>query len=81
MLTHRVLAVMSHSHVAEVNAVGPGDPIVHAAPLSHGSVYALPHLMRMGVHVLPESGAFEPDEIFRLFRAWPRISMLRRRRC
>jgi long-chain acyl-CoA synthetase len=76
MLTHRVLAVMSHSYVAEVNAAGPGDPIVHAAPLSHGSgLYALPHLMRMGVHVVPESGAFDPDEIFRLLRAWPRTSM------
>ena len=76
MLTHRVLAVMSHSYVAEVNAVGPGDPIVHAAPLSHGSgLYALPHLMRMGVHVVPESGAFDPAEIFCLFRAWPRTSM------
>jgi long-chain acyl-CoA synthetase len=27
------------------------------------------------VNVVPESGAFGPDEIFRLFRAWPRTSM------
>jgi long-chain acyl-CoA synthetase len=29
----------------------------------------------MGVNVIPESGSFEPEEIFRLFRAWPGTSM------
>ena len=31
--------------------------------------------MRRGVNVVPESGGFEPEEIFRLFGAWPRTSM------
>ena len=31
--------------------------------------------MRRGVNVVPESGGFEPEEIFALFRAWPRTSM------
>jgi long-chain acyl-CoA synthetase len=30
---------------------------------------------RLGVNVIPESGGFEPDEIFKLFAAWPRTSM------
>ena len=30
---------------------------------------------RLGINVVPESGGFEPDEIFRLFAAWPRMSM------
>ena len=30
---------------------------------------------RLGINVVPESGGFEPDEIFRLFGTWPRISM------
>ena len=34
-----------------------------------------PHVMRRGVNVVPESGGFEPEEIFGLFRAWPRTSM------
>src|SRR4029079_6492524 len=31
---------------------------------------------RLGINVIPESGAVEPDEIFELFRRWPRTTML-----
>ena len=76
MLTHKVIAVASHAYASEVDHVLPGDPILHAAPMSHGSgLYIIPHVMRGGVNVVPESGGFEPEEIFRLFRAWPRLSM------
>ena len=76
MLTHRVLNWASHAYMAEVDPVSPGDPILHAAPMSHGSgLYMMAHVARRGVNVIPESGAFEPDEIFRLFAAWPRTSM------
>jgi long-chain acyl-CoA synthetase len=76
MLTHRNLTWASHAYAAEVDAVAPGDAIVHAAPLSHGSgLYALPHIGCLGVNVVPESGAFEPDEIFALFSHWTRPSM------
>jgi long-chain acyl-CoA synthetase len=76
MLTHRVLAVASHAYAMEVDPVAPGDPILHAAPMSHGSgLYIMAHVARLGVNVLPESGGFEPDEIFRLFGRWPRASM------
>jgi long-chain acyl-CoA synthetase len=76
MLTHRVLAAASHAYVSEVDHVTPGDPILHAAPMSHGSgLYLMAHVMRLGINVVPESGAFVPEEIFGLFRAWPRSSM------
>jgi long-chain acyl-CoA synthetase len=76
MLTHRVLAAATHAYLSEVDAVSPGDPIVHAAPMSHGSgLYIMPHVIRRGVNVVPESGSFEPEEIFGLFGAWPRSSM------
>jgi long-chain acyl-CoA synthetase len=76
MLTHRNLAWASHAYAAEVDAVAPGEAILHAAPLSHGSgLYALPHVGRLGVNVVPESGSFEPDEIFALFSHWTRPSM------
>jgi long-chain acyl-CoA synthetase len=76
MLTHRNLNWASHAYAAEVDAVAPGEAIVHAAPLSHGSgLYAIPHVGRLGVNVVPESGAFEPDEIFALFSHWTRPSM------
>ncbi|AMN44742.1 AMP-binding protein [Rhodoplanes sp. Z2-YC6860] len=76
MLTHKVLAAASEAYLAEVNALAPGDPILHAAPMSHGSgLYIMAHVMRRGVNVVPESGGFEPEEIFELLRAWPRGSM------
>jgi len=76
MLTHRNLAWASHAYAAEVDPLVPGEAILHAAPLSHGSgLYALPHVGRLGVNVVPESGSFEPDEIFSLFSHWTRPSM------
>ena len=76
MLTHRVLNVASHAYATEVDTIAPGDPILHAAPMSHGSgLYIMAHVARLGVHVVPESGGFEADEVARLFAAWPRTSM------
>jgi long-chain acyl-CoA synthetase len=76
MLTHRVLNVASHAYATEVDTVAPGDPILHAAPMSHGSgLYLMTYVARLGVQVVPESGGFDTDEIARLFSAWPRTSM------
>jgi long-chain acyl-CoA synthetase len=76
MLTHRVLAQASFAYLTEVDATAPGDSILHAAPMSHGSgLYMMAHVARMGINVVPESGSFEPDEIFRLFAAWNNMSM------
>jgi long-chain acyl-CoA synthetase len=76
MLTHRVLAAASFAYMTEVDPVGPGDTILHAAPMSHGSgLYIMAHVARLGVQVVPESGGFEPEEIFALFGAWRRVSM------
>jgi long-chain acyl-CoA synthetase len=76
MLTHKALAATSVACAVEVDAIAPGDPLLHAAPMSHGSgLYIMAHVMNRGVNVVPESGGFEPEEIFALFRAWPRSSM------
>lgn len=76
MLTHRNLAVMAHAYVAEVDPTAPGDSILHAAPMSHGSgLYILPHIMRGATNVVPESGSFEPDEIFALAGHWRSMSL------
>src|SRR5690606_20706399 len=37
--------------------------------------YVMAHVLRLGVNVIPESGGFEPDEIFALFARWRRASM------
>jgi len=76
MLSHRSLAQATFAYLSEVDPTSPGDAILHAAPLSHGSgMYVMAHVARLGVNVIPESGGFEPDEIFRLFTAWRCISM------
>ena len=76
MLTHKVLAAASNAYLNEVDTVQAGDPILHAAPMSHGSgLYMMAYVMRRGVNVVAESGGFEPEEIFAQFRAWPRTSM------
>ena len=64
MLTHDNLMMASQAYAAEVDPAMPGDAILHAAPMSHGSgIYIMPHVARLGVQVVPESGAFEPEEI------------------
>ena len=76
MLTHRSLTQASFAYLSEVDTVAPGNSILHAAPMSHGSgLYIMPHVARLGVNVVPESGGFEPEEILRLIDAWPRSSM------
>jgi long-chain acyl-CoA synthetase len=76
MLTHRVLAAASYAYMAEVNLLAPGDPLLHAAPMSHGSgLYMMAHVARLGVNVVPESRGFDAEEVLGLFEAWPRSSM------
>ncbi|MDH4182508.1 MAG: AMP-binding protein [Betaproteobacteria bacterium] len=72
-LTHANLDAMTLAFLADVEPVVPGDAILHPAPLSHGSgLYVLPHVARGAVNVVPESGAFDADEIARLVGAWDR---------
>jgi long-chain acyl-CoA synthetase len=76
MLTHRNLAAASEAYFTEVDPIVPGDAIIHAAPMSHGSgLYIMAHVVKRGVQVVPESGGFEPEEVFDLFGRWPRASM------
>jgi long-chain acyl-CoA synthetase len=76
MLTHRSLVEASLAYGAEVDSVTPGDAILHAAPMSHGSgLYIMQHVTRLGLQVTPESGGFEPEEVIALINAWPRVSM------
>ncbi len=64
VITHRNLLAMALSYLADVDAIDPGDCIVHAAPMSHGSgIYAVPHVMCGALNVVPESGGFDPAEV------------------
>jgi len=75
MLTHRNLLFASHAYYADIDRLGPGDSILHAAPMSHGSgLYGVPHVAAGAVNVIPESGGFEPEEIFELIAAHRGVS-------
>src|SRR3989338_8705315 len=75
MLTHRNLLFQAQAYFADIDRLGPQDAIMHAAPLSHGSgLYGLPHFAAGAVNVIPESGHFEPEEIFALLDHWPNAS-------
>ena len=76
MLTHRSLAQASYAYALEVDHIETGDNILHAAPMSHGSgLYIMAHVARGAANIVPESGGFEPDEIYSLFDLWKRVSM------
>ncbi len=75
MLTHRNLLMASLSYYADVDAVGPGDAIMHAAPMSHGSgIYALPFIAQAANNLVPESHSFNPAEIAELLKRWRQVS-------
>jgi long-chain acyl-CoA synthetase len=75
MLTHRNMLFQTHAYFADIGKLAAGDSILHPAPLSHGSgCYALPHFAAGAVNVIPESGSFDPEEIFALLEHWPNAS-------
>ncbi len=75
MLTHRNMLFQAHAYFADIDKLAPGDSALHPAPLSHGSgLYGLPHFSAGAVNVIPESGSFDPVEIFDLLDHWPNAS-------
>ena len=74
-LTHRNLLFQAQAYFSDIDRISPQDAILHAAPLSHGSgLYGLPHFAAGAVNVIPESGHFEPAEIFELLARWQNVS-------
>jgi long-chain acyl-CoA synthetase len=76
MLTHRNLLAMATSYFIDVDPPQAGGSIAHAAPMSHGSgIYAIPALAIGAAQVIPESGGFDPAELFELWRRWNHVTM------
>ena len=70
MLTQKNLLAMTLSYFIDVDHITPGDAVLHAAPMSHGSgLYILPHAAAGACQITPESGGFDPAEMAALFRA------------
>src|SRR5262245_41921565 len=75
VLTHRNLLFSCHCYYADIDAVGPEDTILHAAPLSHGSgLYALAHLARGSNNVILD-GSFDPERVFQACARYSNVSM------
>ncbi|MCC6657057.1 MAG: AMP-binding protein [Rhodocyclaceae bacterium] len=69
MISHANLLAATLAYFTDVDAIAPGDSILHAAPMSHGSgLYILPHVAKAACNVAPESGGFDEAEIFELLR-------------
>ena len=54
-LTQRNVMAAILNYLSDVDTIAPGDAIIHAAPMSHGSgFYMLPHVARGGLNVVTE---------------------------
>ena len=75
MLTHGIMMAQTLAYFAEIEPVGYGDCVLHAAPMSHGSgCYGLPYVAMGANTVIPESAGFDPEEIAALLSAHGNVS-------
>lgn len=76
MLSHRNIVAMTLNYFTDFDRVMPEDCIIHPAPLSHGSgMWMFPHVCAGACNIVPESGGFDPVEIFDLIANWQGVSM------
>jgi acyl-CoA synthetase (AMP-forming)/AMP-acid ligase II len=69
MLSHRNLRQMILSHLADVHSFSPGETVLHAAPLTHGSGLVLLACVARGARNVIYSGAsFDGAEVLELIR-------------
>jgi long-chain acyl-CoA synthetase len=75
MLTHGIMMAQTLAYFAEIEPVGAGDCVLHAAPMSHGSgCYGLPFVAMGAATIVPESGGFDPEEIASLLATHRNVS-------
>lgn len=76
MISHANLLAATLAYFSDVDRIAPGDSILHAAAMSHGSgLYILPHVAKAACNVAPESGGFDEAEIFALLPAHRGVTM------
>lgn len=64
---HRTVKIVIMNYLADLHNILPGETVVHAAPMSHGSgIIALPAVARGAVNIIFENKSFEPKELFAL---------------
>jgi long-chain acyl-CoA synthetase len=74
VLSHRNLLFATHAYYADIDAVGPEDTMVHAAPLSHGAgLYGVGHLLKGANNVIYKG--FETGQILDSFSTYRNVSI------
>lgn len=63
--THRMVRVIVMNYLADLHNIQPGEVVLHAAPMSHGSgIVALPAIARGAVNAVLEPASFTPRAMF-----------------
>jgi long-chain acyl-CoA synthetase len=76
MLGHRQLLAMTLSYHTQVDAVGPDDRTLYAAPMSHGAgIYSLVFMLHGSGHVFAPSGRFDAKEICDIAQTLGNVSL------
>jgi long-chain acyl-CoA synthetase len=62
---HRMVRVVVMNYLADVHNIQPGERVLHAAPMSHGSgIVALPAVARAATNVVFDRASFDPKALF-----------------
>ncbi|WP_147126542.1 class I adenylate-forming enzyme family protein [Shimia ponticola] len=70
------LLVLSQSYLVDVDSLSSKDTALYAAPMSHAAGIYNPMYVMLGMrHVVPESGGFDPAEIFELAPQFDPVTM------
>lgn len=70
LLSHRNLAAMAMSYLADVDQLTPADSLLHLAATSHASgLFGLSFIAKAAANVLPESGGYDPTEMAAILTA------------
>lgn len=65
MWNHRMVRTVIMNYLADVHNIQPGEMVLHAAPMSHGSgIVALPAVARGATNAVYDSASFEPKSLF-----------------
>lgn len=76
MLSHANLVGMCLNFYADVQAVQPGDAMVHVAPLSHGGgLYSIPYWLHGALQIVPDSGGLDEAELHGLLTHYRNVSL------
>jgi long-chain acyl-CoA synthetase len=76
MISHRNITAMTLCYFADVDTIGPGDSVLHAAPMSHGSgLYNFPHVLSAANQIVPEQAHFDPAEVLALCRSFKGVAL------